>query len=93
MSSNNQSSNTGNTGGGAKGTNPMSKGDASRIQSTQVSFSTIIHWFPSWPRADVLFLQDKSGGDMSSGGFAARAQGAGDRNANAGGKQGGETKK
>jgi hypothetical protein len=30
---------------------------------------------------------------MSSGGFAARAQGAGDRNANAGGKQGGETKK
>ncbi|KAI4943335.1 hypothetical protein J4E91_009534 [Alternaria rosae] len=26
----------------------------------------------------------KSGGDMSSGGFAARAQSAGDRNANAG---------
>ncbi|KAJ0302211.1 hypothetical protein COL5a_010048 [Colletotrichum fioriniae] len=28
--------------------------------------------------------QDKGGRDMSSGGFAARAQGAGDRNANAG---------
>ncbi|KAK1730531.1 uncharacterized protein BDZ83DRAFT_747313 [Colletotrichum acutatum] len=28
--------------------------------------------------------QDKGGKDMSSGGFAARAQGAGDRNANAG---------
>ncbi|KAI4913068.1 uncharacterized protein J4E92_009940 [Alternaria infectoria] len=35
----------------------------------------------------------KSGGDMSSGGFAARAQGAGDRNANAGGQQSGGTKK
>jgi len=30
---------------------------------------------------------------MSSGGFAARAQGAGDRNANVGGQQSGETKK
>jgi hypothetical protein len=60
MSSNNQSSNTGNTGGGAKGTNPMSKGDASRIQSTQVSFSTAIHWFPSWPHADVLFLRTRA---------------------------------
>ncbi|KAK1459585.1 hypothetical protein CMEL01_02584 [Colletotrichum melonis] len=28
--------------------------------------------------------QNKGGKDMSSGGFAARAQGAGDRNANAG---------
>ncbi|KAI4605945.1 hypothetical protein J4E83_010371 [Alternaria metachromatica] len=37
--------------------------------------------------------QAKSGGDMSSGGFAARAQGAGDRNANAGGQQSGGTKK
>jgi hypothetical protein len=93
MSSNNQSSNTSNTSGGAKGTNPMSKDDASRIQSTQVSSPTLIHWFLLCSRSDMLFLQDKSGGNMSSGGFAARAQGAGDRNANAGGKQGGETKK
>ncbi|KAI4641450.1 uncharacterized protein J4E79_011657 [Alternaria viburni] len=37
----------------------------------------------------IQSTQAKSGGDMSSGGFAARAQGAGDKNANAGG----ETKK
>ncbi|KAI4673853.1 uncharacterized protein J4E84_010850 [Alternaria hordeiaustralica] len=37
--------------------------------------------------------QAKSGGDISSGGFAARAQSAGDRNANAGGQQSGGTKK
>ncbi|KAJ5266781.1 hypothetical protein N7478_009589 [Penicillium angulare] len=33
-------------------------------------------------------LQAKSGGDMSSGGFTARAQGAGDRNTNAASAQG-----
>ncbi|KAK1639979.1 hypothetical protein BDP81DRAFT_392009 [Colletotrichum phormii] len=38
----------------------------------------------------IQSTQDKGGKDMSSGGFAARAQGAGDRNANAGlGGQGG----
>lgn len=31
-----------------------------------------------------LATQAKGGGDMSSGGFAARAQGAGDRNVNTG---------
>ncbi|KAI4910580.1 hypothetical protein J4E85_011397 [Alternaria conjuncta] len=69
MSGNNN--NSGNTGGGSKGSTPMSQSDASRIQSANA----------------------KSGSDMSSGGFAARAQGAGDRNANAGGQQSGGTKK
>ncbi|KHN98481.1 Seed maturation protein [Metarhizium album ARSEF 1941] len=39
-------------------TNPMTKSDAARVQSSQA----------------------KNGGDMSSAGFAARAQAAGDRN-------------
>lgn len=39
-----------------------------------------------------ILSQARGGGDMSSGGFAARAQAAGDRNANAdaGGGQGGK---
>ncbi|GAM88642.1 hypothetical protein ANO11243_066760 [Dothideomycetidae sp. 11243] len=37
----------------------------------------------------VQSTQAKSGGDMSSSGFAARAQGAGDRNANQSGGAGG----
>ncbi|KAI2628295.1 hypothetical protein GGS21DRAFT_492616 [Xylaria nigripes] len=45
----------------------------------------------------IQSTQAKSGGDMSSGGFASRAQGAGDRNANAAaakntGNQGGNSK-
>ncbi|PVH90355.1 hypothetical protein DM02DRAFT_678662 [Periconia macrospinosa] len=51
----------GSSSGGAKFT-PMTKSDASRIQSSQA----------------------RSGGDMSSSGFAARAQSSRDRNANAG---------
>ncbi|KAL1792462.1 hypothetical protein ACET3X_008969 [Alternaria dauci] len=41
----------------------------------------------------IQSTQAKSGGDMSSGGFAARAQGAGDRNANTGHQQGTGEKK
>ena len=36
-------------------------------------------------------LKQSGGGEMSSGGFAARAQGAGDRNANAGSNDGGKS--
>ncbi|KAI4605865.1 hypothetical protein J4E80_010398 [Alternaria sp. BMP 0032] len=79
MPASNQGPNTGSTSGGSKGSTPMSQSDASRIQSSQ--------------DANILFTQAKSSGDMSSGGFAARAQGAGDRNANAGGQQSGGTKK
>ncbi|CAF9939306.1 MAG: hypothetical protein ALECFALPRED_008067 [Alectoria fallacina] len=51
--------------------NQTSKSDAQRIQSTQ-------------RRADQTRTQQATGGkDMSKGGFAARAQSAGDRNANA----------
>ncbi|KIW51742.1 hypothetical protein PV05_10428 [Exophiala xenobiotica] len=49
--------------------NQMTKSDASRIQSSQY-------------RAHRRASQAKSGSDMSSSGFAARAQSAGDRNAN-----------
>jgi hypothetical protein len=38
--------------------------------------------------ADDICAKVCVGGDVSSGGFAARAQGAGDRNANAGGNAG-----
>jgi hypothetical protein len=60
--------------------NEMSKSDSSRIQSSQVRFRRGIH-----DTLTDLSWQAKAGGDMSSGGFSARAQGAGDRNANAGG--------
>ncbi|KAH8624156.1 hypothetical protein IG631_20895 [Alternaria alternata] len=43
--------------------------------------------------AKSRFAQAKIGGDVSSGGFAARAQGAGGRNANAGSQQGTGEKK
>ena len=43
--------------------------------------------------ASPRFAQARSGGDVSSGGFAARAQGAGDCNANAGSQQGTGEKK
>ncbi|UQC74755.1 uncharacterized protein CLUP02_01407 [Colletotrichum lupini] len=74
--------------------NQMTKDDASRIQSGQVrhfppppvvstSLPEIIRVLMPAGR-DSVKTMDKGGKDMSSGGFAARAQGAGDRNANAG---------
>ncbi|CAN9398344.1 unnamed protein product [Alternaria alternata] len=45
------------------------------------------------PMGNPRFAQVRSGGDVSSGGFAARAQGAGDCNANAGSQQGTGEKK
>ncbi|KAF7676563.1 hypothetical protein GT037_006068 [Alternaria burnsii] len=61
------------TGGREKTPAPMGKSDVIRIQSTR-------------PVSDAKsrFAQAKSGGDVPSGGFAARAQGPGGRNANAG---------
>jgi len=55
----------------------MTKSDASRIQSSQVRVP-----LPWQYRAHRRASQAKSGSDMSSSGFAARAQSAGDRNAN-----------
>jgi hypothetical protein len=70
--------------------NQMTKDDASRIQSTQVTLTIELTISIS-----TNCSQAKSGGDMSSGGFAARAQGAGDKNANTGNVQGsnGQAKK
>ncbi|KAF2117996.1 hypothetical protein BDV96DRAFT_644329 [Lophiotrema nucula] len=56
-------------GGGGKST-PMTKSDASRIQSTQAT----------------------SGKDTGAGSFAARAQSAGDKNANSGQQGNGQKK-
>jgi hypothetical protein len=58
--------------------NPMTKNDSSRIQSTQVRYITL----HSYHRA--YCLQARGGHDMSSSGFAARAQSAGDRHTNTG---------
>lgn len=82
MSSNNR-------GQGQSG-NQMSKGDASRVQSTQVRLTH----FPSLPPTLFFLLpagfsnhtkkpQANNGRDTGKGSFSARAQGAGDRNANA----------
>lgn len=54
----------------------MSSSDASRIQSTQVSTVT------SFVLHILTYTQAKSGGNMSSSGFAARAQSAAATNAN-----------
>ena len=69
----------------------MSKDDAGRIQSSQVH--AIFDFSPQEatmaPRANSsVQLQAKSGGDMGKGGFAARAQAAGHKNANATGNNG-----
>jgi hypothetical protein len=60
--------------------NQMTKGDASRIQAGQVKitapFMESVYW------TDQLASKAKAGGDMSSNGFSARAQSAGDRNSN-----------
>lgn len=65
----------------------MTQSDASRVQSTQVSFDFI---FAS--NIIDLTLKARGGGNMSSSGFAARAQGAGDRNANTSGQSKGASK-
>jgi hypothetical protein len=66
--------------GGDKSTS-MTQSDASRIQSTQVSFDLVF-------TSSIIELVSKArgGGDMTSRGFASRAQGAGDRNANTSGQ-------
>ena len=57
--------------------NQMSKSDSSRIQSSQV------RPFPySTSNIPLKLFQATGGKNMTSGGFAARAQSAGDRNAN-----------
>ena len=67
----------------------MEKSDSSRIQSSQV---IAIEFHPVFYvcSLDNISKQAKSGGDMSSRGFAARAQSAADRNNNlsTGGYQG-----
>lgn len=73
---------------------PMTKGDSQRIQSSQVSscdaLSAAIAIFQS--AQTLRCKQAKGGKDMSSGGFAARAQAAGDKGANvAGGRAGAGT--
>ena len=77
----------------------MTKADSERIQSTQVRLPvepvSKVH-----TNADAT-MKAQGGKDMSSGGFAARAQSAGDRNdnastgntSNAGGGQSGGQKK
>ncbi|KAE8450644.1 hypothetical protein EG329_005988 [Mollisiaceae sp. DMI_Dod_QoI] len=70
------------------GKHEMTKSDASRIQSTQVRSP-----HSSLPQPDSILSGSKliydtvsqacNGRDMSSSGFASRAQSAGDRNANA----------
>ena len=62
----------------------MTQSDASRIQSTQVRLVSTFE--PLLCRLARTRLTDQAAGgkDMGSGGFAARAQGAGNRNSNAG---------
>lgn len=64
----------------------MSQSDASRIQSAQVS---AIPFHAPVCIDRTAWCEAKGGKDMSSSGFAARAQSAGDRNANAAGGGGG----
>tara|TARA_R110002003_G_scaffold86_1_gene7094 strand:+ start:12623 stop:12868 length:246 start_codon:yes stop_codon:yes gene_type:complete len=72
--------------GGGKSTS-MTQSDASRVQSSQVSFGFM---FAS-SIVDIA-LKARGGGDMSSSGFASRAQSAGDRNANTSGQSKGGSK-
>lgn len=64
----------------------MTQGDGARIQSAQVSLPD-----SSAHGIDLTLSKAKSGGDMSSGGFAARAQSAGAHNANNAASSGGNT--
>ncbi|CAN9424586.1 unnamed protein product [Alternaria alternata] len=73
------------TGGSDKTPTPMGKSDVV-ISLCQVKAFTVSD-------ARSRFAQAKSGGDVSSSGFAAHAQGAGDCNANAGSQQGTGEKK
>lgn len=71
-----------------KGGNQMSSADASRIQSTQVRhFQCHNH---TQGRRLLTISKAQGGKDMSSGGFAARAQSAAATNANNTGQQGGQ---
>lgn len=63
----------------------MNAADAARIQSSQASFA---HF--EFHRSYLTLLQDKGGKDMSSSGFAARAQGAAANNANNAAQQAGK---
>jgi len=60
----------------------MTKADAGRFQSSQVETSLTCS-----ANTSLTCWQTMSGGDMGSGGFASRAQAAGDKNANAAGGQ------
>lgn len=65
--------------------NQMSQADASRIQSSQVS----LH-FAKGPKHSLIIPKAKGDKDMSSGGFAARAQSAAATNTNTAAQQGGK---
>jgi len=54
----------------------MTQADAAHIQASQVSYPTDISM------TVLICVKAKTGNDMSSSGFAARAQSAGDRNVN-----------
>jgi hypothetical protein len=58
----------------------MTKSDSRRVQSSQVSNLSI--WNSNREYQLTKLLQAKGGNDMSSNGFAARAQAAGDKHAN-----------
>lgn len=62
-------------------TSLMTQADAARIQSTQVSELKVHLYFQ--PSTNI-HSKAKGGGDMTSGGFAARAQAAAAHNATAG---------
>jgi hypothetical protein len=72
--------------GGAKSTS-MTQSDASSIQSSQVSCGSMFASSIVDPTPKA-----RGGGNMSSSGFASRAQSAGDRNANSGGQSKGGSK-
>lgn len=82
-------------GGSDKTPTPMGKSDVVGIHSTQPGHFALSSQVKAFTVSDASsrFAQAKSGGDMSSGGFAAHAQGAGDCNANAGSQQGTREKK
>jgi hypothetical protein len=66
----------------------MTSGDASRIQSANVSLTRQIAQLEVDIRLTHFLVQAKSGGDMSSQGFPARAQSAAAHNATAGATSG-----
>ena len=72
----------------ANGNNAMTSSNASRIQASQARLSFVL---PAHNSSPTNTTQAKSGGDMSSGGFAARAQAAAATNANNAGNTGGSS--